>query len=505
MIKEIPSIPKLLTMVAFALGSFGALLFLWLSFGGPVPFHPKGYRVHVEFPEAGQLTEQSDVRISGVNVGKVIKVTPNPNGPTDAVIEIKPKFAPIPAATKATLRSKTLLGETFVELAPNRGTSAKALPEEGTIPVSAVAPTVELDELLRTFDEPTRDAFQVWMQEQAVAMDGRGSEINATFQELPELIDNFAALSATLDQHSAAVRDTISSTEAFFRALSARQGDLRGLIRASDRTFSAIGARNEQLAEIFRNFPAFERASTKVLPKVTKLADAADPTVVRMQQVASELTPAFAAVEDLSPDLARFMSRLDPVISASAQGLPAFERILEQFPPLLEDFGPFTRSINPLLEYLGDHKNDITAFFGNVTSATNPRQNLNGRTSNGQSRGGDVHVLRAGVSVSPQSLSVQPRPFGQNRNNPYMEPGGMSNLATGLRTLTPQTCANGDPAPPTEATVASLPERLQRYAYKGGGRDVPRPACVAQGPRSGYNTIFPQLTADPADAEGPTR
>ncbi len=499
MIKEIPSIPKLLTMVAFALGSFGALLFLWLSFGGPVPFNPTGYRVHVQFPEAGQLTEQSDVRISGVNVGKVIKVNPNPNGPTDAIIEIKPKFAPIPAAAKATLRSKTLLGETFVELAPNRSASAKPLEEGGTIPVTAVAPTVELDELLRTFDEPTREAFQVWMQEQSGALSGRGADLNAAFQQYPEFVDNFAALSATLDTQSNAVRETISSTEAFFRALSARQGDLRGLISASNETFGTIGARNEQLAEIFRQFPDFERASTEILPKITALADKANPTVVRMQQVATELTPAFQAIEELSPDLARFMTRLDPVITASAQGLPAFDRILDQFPPLLEDFGPFTRSINPLLRYLGEHKNDITAFFGNVTSATNAREGF------ASPRGGNAHFLRAGVSISPQSLSFQGRPFGQNRNNPYMEPGGMKNLATGLRTLTPQSCGNGDPAPPTESTIAGQVELLQTYAFKGGGRDVPRPPCVAQGPRSGYNTIFPQLTADPADAEGPTR
>lgn len=499
MIKEIPSIPKLLTMVAFALGSFGALLFLWLSFGGPVPFHPKGYRVHVQFPEAGQLTEQSDVRISGVNVGKVIKVNPDPNGPTDAIIEIKPKFAPIPAATKATLRSKTLLGETFVELAPNRAASPKPLDEEGTIPVTAVAPTVELDELLSTFDEPTREAFQVWMQEQAVAMDGRGAELNATFQEFPELVDNFAALSQTLEAQNTAVRETVSSTGTFFRALSARQGDLRGLISATDKTFSTIGARNEQLAEIFRKFPAFERASTKILPKVTDLADQADPTVVRMQEVATQMTPAFKAVEDLSPDLARFMTRLTPVADAAEKGLPAFDRILGQFPPLLEDFGPFTRTINPLLRYLGEHKNDITAFFGNVTSATNPRDSLGG------TRAGTAHLLRVGLSVSPQTLAVQPRAFGQSRNNPYMEPGGMKNLATGLRTLTPQSCGNGDPAPPTGMADADLMGRLQTYAFKGGGRDVPRPACVAQGPRTGYNTIFPQLTADPADAEGPTR
>jgi phospholipid/cholesterol/gamma-HCH transport system substrate-binding protein len=499
MIKEIPSIPKLLTMVAFALGSFGALLFLWLSFGGPVPFHPKGYRVHVQFPEAGQLTEQSDVRISGVNVGKVIKVNPDPNGPTDAIIEIKPKFAPIPAATKATLRSKTLLGETFVELAPNRGKNPKPLAEEGTIPVSAVAPTVELDELLSTFDEPTREAFQVWMQEQAVAMDGRGAEINATFQEFPELVDNFAALSQTLEAQNTAVRETVSSTGAFFRALSARQGDLRGLISAADKTFNTIGDRNEQLAEIFRRFPAFERASTELLPKVTELAEQADPTVVRLQQVATQMTPAFQAVEDLSPDLARFMTRLTPVADAAEKGLPAFDRILGQFPPLLEDFGPFTRTINPLLRYLGEHKNDITAFFGNVTSATNPRVPYSGRAA------GNAHLLRAGLSLSPQGLSFQPRAFGQSRNNPYMEPGGMKNLATGLRTLTPQSCGNGDPAPPTGMADADLMGRLQTYAFRGGGRDVPRPPCVAQGPRSGYNTIFPQLTADPADAEGPTR
>ncbi len=500
MIKEIPSIPKLLTMVAFALGSFGALLFLWLSFGGPVPFHPKGYRVQVQFPEAGQLTEQSDVRISGVNVGKVIKVHPNANGPTAATIEIRPKYAPIPAATRATLRSKTLLGETFVELAPDRGRDPKPLDENGTIPVAQVAPTVELDELLRTFDEPTRERFQIWMQSQAGALDGRGADLNAAFQAFPDLVDSFAELSATLDAQTNGVRQTVASTSQFFEALSARQGELRGLITATDRTFGTIGARNQELAETFRRFPAFERASTAILPRITRLADEANPTVVRMQEVATEMTPAFKAIEDLSPDLARFMVRLEPVADASVKGLPAFDRILSQFPPLLEDFGPFTRSINPLLEYLGDHKNDITAFFGNVTSATNPRQALSERNASGF-----AHMLRAGVTATPQTMSYQPRAFGQNRSNPYMEPGGMRNLATGLRTLTPQSCGNGDPDLPAAADLPGQLDLLQTYVFKGFGRDTPRPACVAQGPRSGYDTIFPQLKADPADAEGPTR
>ena len=34
MIKQAPSVGRILTMVAFSLSCFGIVLFLWLSFGG---------------------------------------------------------------------------------------------------------------------------------------------------------------------------------------------------------------------------------------------------------------------------------------------------------------------------------------------------------------------------------------------------------------------------------------------------------------------------------------
>ena len=55
--KSAPSLPRVLTMVFFALSCIGLLLFLWLSFGGPVPLDPKGYRVKVNFPESTTLAE----------------------------------------------------------------------------------------------------------------------------------------------------------------------------------------------------------------------------------------------------------------------------------------------------------------------------------------------------------------------------------------------------------------------------------------------------------------
>ena len=73
--KQAPSAGKILTMVAFAASCVGLLLFLWISFGGTVPFAAQGYRMNVEFKDAVQLGAQSDVRISGVSVGKVVAVT----------------------------------------------------------------------------------------------------------------------------------------------------------------------------------------------------------------------------------------------------------------------------------------------------------------------------------------------------------------------------------------------------------------------------------------------
>ena len=66
-----PSIGRILVAVGFTLSCFALLLFLWVTFGGPVPFKPESYRFTADFPEAITLSKEADVRIGGVSVGKV--------------------------------------------------------------------------------------------------------------------------------------------------------------------------------------------------------------------------------------------------------------------------------------------------------------------------------------------------------------------------------------------------------------------------------------------------
>ena len=92
MVKQAPSVGRILTMVLFALSCFGLLTYLWLTFGGPTPLKPKGYRVVVPFKEAGQLAQEADVRISGVRVGRVKKIEANPEqSRSDVELEIDPQ------------------------------------------------------------------------------------------------------------------------------------------------------------------------------------------------------------------------------------------------------------------------------------------------------------------------------------------------------------------------------------------------------------------------------
>src|SRR5438034_11529202 len=94
--KQAPTVGRLMVMAIFTLSCFGLLLYLWSAFGGPVPLKPHGYRFHASFAEATQLAQEADVRISGVHAGKVKKTDLGDDGRSDATVQPKDQYAPIP-------------------------------------------------------------------------------------------------------------------------------------------------------------------------------------------------------------------------------------------------------------------------------------------------------------------------------------------------------------------------------------------------------------------------
>ena len=370
MIKQAPSVGRILTMVAFTLSCFGIVLFLWLSFGGSIPLRPEGYRVKVAFPEATQLAQSAEVRISGVKVGRVISVEPNEQtGLTDTEIEIDSRYAPIPADTRAILRQKTLLGETYVEISPGQPDSPK-LADGGMLAQGQVAETVELDEILRTFDPETRRQFSVWLDQQGVAVGDNAAAINDSLGLLTPFAEQTDEVLKVLNHQSAETRALVRNTGEVFGALTERQGQLRDLIVNSNRVWETTARRDSELADTFRVLPTFLRESRTTTRRLTEFAKDANPLIDQLRPAARQLSPTLIYLDELSPNLRGLFKDLGPLVRVSRTGLPATERVLNNTQPLLRRVDPFLRQFTPIVDYLGLYKREIAALFANDTAVT---------------------------------------------------------------------------------------------------------------------------------------
>jgi virulence factor Mce-like protein len=492
-IKQAPSFGRIAAMTIFALSCFGILIYLWLTFGGATPLKPEGYRVQIDFPEATTLAQEADVRISGVPVGRV-KLKERKGALTRVTLELKRKYAPIPSDTRATLRQKTLLGETFVELTPG-SKGAPKVPDNGVLKPGHVAQTVELDEIFRAFDKRTRGAFRTWMVQQGIGYGNRGKEINDTLGNLDDFAQNVDKVLQILDSQQESTRTLIRDTGVVFDALTERKGQLRELVRNSNRVFAATAARDQELADTFRVLPTFLDESKATVERTTTFAKATDPLVTQLRPAARELSPTLIALNGLAPDLKAFFRDLGPLIRVSRTGLPATERFLNDTRPLLDQLDPFLRNLNPVLDYAGNYKKEIAAFFALDAAATQATDSPPGAPA-------PIHYLRTTNPLNPENLAVYPKRISTNRSNPYVEPGGYAKLPTGLEVFGTYLCTN-NPVPILGTFGGFIPEStralLDQFVY-ASGQGTPAPECKEQRPLGrlvGQSGKYPHVLEQP--------
>jgi virulence factor Mce-like protein len=494
--KSAPSFGRIAAMVVFALSCFGLLLFLWLAFGGPIPLKPKGYRFTASFSEATQLSTEADVRISGVPVGKVKSIEPDKQtGRSDVEIELESRYAPLPSDARAILRQKTLLGETYVELTPGTASGPK-LKEGGTLPAGQVSDTVQLDEILRAFDAPTRQAFMTWMQEQGRGIGPYGRDVNDALGNLAPFAEDAARLVDILNRQKGAVTQLVSNTGVVFEALSERDGQLRSLIENSNRVFQATAARDDELKQAFTALPTFERESQQTLDRLARFSQTTNPLITQLRPAARELSPTLQSLGALSPDLKRLFQELPGLIDASRTGFPAAEQVLRDARPFIAQLDPAMRQITPILQFLALYKPELTAFFANSVAAT--------QASNAQR----LHYLRTTNPFNPENLAVYPRRIGSNRPNAYAKSGNFKLLRQGMPVFENRHCANGIPSvsniplPPLPPAVGDLVpiellNNIIQFAYGGTNGTAAAPPCRLQSPYDfgGEVTQYPHVRA----------
>ena len=240
----------------------------------------KGYKLTVDFDNAGGLEPKANVKMAGVPIGKVEEIQLVGNR-ARLVLRIDDGVQ-IPLDSMATIQTQGLLGEKYVEILPGKRAD-QMLPPGGRI-VNA-QPPMNLDEIVRKvsliaddvrrFTDSLARSFGTEEGKQALAeilQNVREASLvlrnvaGANEERLNRILANVDQLSGDLKDISSAnkedVRATIANLKAFSQTLKEDAPDLvRKLEMMGEQVGGAVAENRENLKEGIANF---RQASAKL-------------------------------------------------------------------------------------------------------------------------------------------------------------------------------------------------------------------------------------------------
>ncbi|MDX6663829.1 MAG: phospholipid/cholesterol/gamma-HCH transport system substrate-binding protein [Solirubrobacteraceae bacterium] len=421
MVTQAPSRGAMLAAAVFLLASIALSLYVWTSLGGTLPLSPKGYRFHALFENASQLQPNAAVRMAGINVGRVVAVEPA-GLRTDATIEMDTKFAPVPSDTRAVLRQKTLLGETFVALSPGSA-RARKIAEGGRLAVANVEATQPLDRVFGVLDTRTRHDIQALFSGGATALDGRGADLNAALGNLGPVSENLATMLAILDHQRTSVGGLVRDTGTVLQTVGDHRAALARLVGSSEAVMSATAERNGAVTATVRELGPLLATLRETSGRVTRTALLAGPTLHDLRPVAPLVEPALQAARTLAPQVEAVLHDLDGVLPVAERALPATAHLVGALSPFIDILYPATREITPVISLVTRYRRELVATMANAGAALQASApGLDGKP---------VHYLRSLVPITEEAIVGYAKRLPSNRHNAYFAPGGLAQLAKG--------------------------------------------------------------------------
>ncbi len=222
-----------------------------------------GYELIVPLADANGLYPGSDVLVAGSRAGSVEDITVQG---THALVKIRldPAEAPVHSDATISLRPKSLLGEKYLALNP--GSAGGVLESGDTVPADHVSVSTDLQDVINTFDAPTRAKLQTLLLNLGPAVDGRGQDLNQTFTTGRKDLDSLGRVAQTLGQRDQDLQTVIQSLNQVLTELSQsdRRTQLGVLIQNSNTLLANLSAQDATLRKALTETDAALSRNDKV-------------------------------------------------------------------------------------------------------------------------------------------------------------------------------------------------------------------------------------------------
>jgi virulence factor Mce-like protein len=402
-----PALAGLIALVLLTVATF-------LAFTKQLPFRSH-YEVDAVVRNSPALRKGSLVRIAGVNVGKVTRIEAVPGAEPAARLRLRISEGGLPLHRDATLKVRPQLffeGNFFVDLSPGSPSSPE-LKDGGMIPVNQTAAAVQIDQVLGTLQNDTRQDLKKLLAELSEAYgDGgaTGFRRSIKFWE-PAYRDSALVADATLGRNDGDLSGYLRTNARVSAALDRNEDALKSLITDLRRTGAAFSARDRQLSAAIAELPRTLRtgqpalaALNRALPPVRRLVADARPGV--------RSTP--AAIDAQLPFLRELRGLVRPEelrgLSADLrETIPALANLNRTNIPLLDTLREGSSCQNEVILPWGEDRvgdPDFPATGRVFEEATKPLVGLAGESRSGDANGQWFRVsLTAGVFAYPDAAN----------------------------------------------------------------------------------------------------
>ena len=168
------AIPYIRTAVVltFTIVSLALYGIFYVAAGGRLPvINPTPYSIVFQSPINKNLVVGSEATLNGVNVGRVQEIEVL-GGLAQVTVGLdgRPEVAPLHEGIQATIKTKTLINETYIDMADGNG---PPIPDGTVLPPGNVAPPVDTDEVIRALPQNARKDLGLALQSLAKATDNR--------------------------------------------------------------------------------------------------------------------------------------------------------------------------------------------------------------------------------------------------------------------------------------------------------------------------------------------
>lgn len=200
------------------------------------------YNAH--FANVSGLKDGNFVRIAGVEVGKVKKISVQSDATVKVEFAVNPSSVVLTEGTRAAVRYEDLIGGRYLALEQGAG-GVKQLHPGGTIPMRQTEPALDLDALVGGF----RPLFRALDPEQVNALSG---QLIAAFQgqgaTIGSFLDETAALTKTLGDRDLLIGQVITNLNVVLGSLGGQSKQFSKAVDAVSRLMEGLAARKQDIS-----------------------------------------------------------------------------------------------------------------------------------------------------------------------------------------------------------------------------------------------------------------